>query len=69
VDSANARALGDTEYIAAFESGYALSHEQAVCEALAWLRKGPALEADGMEHGTEAHKKTDKHRIGSGKRR
>jgi len=34
-------ALGDTQYIAAFESGYALSHEQAVAEALAWLRKGP----------------------------
>ena len=34
-------ALGDAEYIAAFESGYALSHEQAVAEALAWLRKSP----------------------------
>jgi len=32
-------ALGDTEYIAAFESGYALSHDQAVAEALAWLGK------------------------------
>jgi tetratricopeptide (TPR) repeat protein len=32
-------ALGDTAYIAAFESGYALSHEQAVAEALAWLGK------------------------------
>jgi tetratricopeptide (TPR) repeat protein len=32
-------ALGDTPYLAAFESGYALSHEQAVAEALAWLGK------------------------------
>jgi len=32
-------ALGDTAYVAAFESGYALSHEQAVAEALAWLGK------------------------------
>jgi non-specific serine/threonine protein kinase len=34
-------ALGDTAYLAAFESGYALSQEQAAAEALAWLRKGP----------------------------
>jgi non-specific serine/threonine protein kinase len=32
-------ALGETAYIAAFESGYALSHEQAAAEALAWLGK------------------------------
>jgi non-specific serine/threonine protein kinase len=32
-------ALGDTAYIAAFESGYALSHEQAAAEAVAWLGK------------------------------
>jgi predicted ATPase/DNA-binding winged helix-turn-helix (wHTH) protein len=32
-------ALGDTAYIAAFESGYALSHEHAAAEALAWLGK------------------------------
>jgi tetratricopeptide (TPR) repeat protein len=30
-------ALGDPRYIAAFDSGYALPHEQAVAEALAWL--------------------------------
>jgi tetratricopeptide (TPR) repeat protein len=34
-------ALGDAAYLAAFESGYALSQEQAAAEALAWLRKGP----------------------------
>ena len=34
-------ALGDAAYSAAFESGYALSQEQAAAEALAWLRKGP----------------------------
>ncbi len=34
-------ALGDTAYSAAFESGYALSQEQAAAEALAWLRKSP----------------------------
>jgi non-specific serine/threonine protein kinase len=34
-------ALGDTAYLAAFESGYALSQEQAAAEALAWLRKSP----------------------------
>jgi non-specific serine/threonine protein kinase len=32
-------ALGDPAYIAAFDSGYALPHEQAVAEALAWLGK------------------------------
>jgi len=32
-------ALGDTAYIAAFESGYARSHEQAAAEAVAWLGK------------------------------
>jgi len=32
-------ALGDAAYSAAFESGYALSQEQAAAEALAWLRK------------------------------
>jgi tetratricopeptide (TPR) repeat protein len=30
-------ALGDAAYIAAFDAGCALSHEQAVAEALAWL--------------------------------
>ncbi|PYX72408.1 MAG: hypothetical protein DMG78_12405 [Acidobacteria bacterium] len=34
-------ALGDAAYSAAFESGYALSQEQAAAEALAWLRKSP----------------------------
>ena len=32
-------ALGGPAYIAAFDSGYALPHEQAVAEALAWLGK------------------------------
>jgi predicted ATPase/DNA-binding winged helix-turn-helix (wHTH) protein len=32
-------ALGDPAYIAAFDSGYALPHEQAVAEARAWLDK------------------------------
>ena len=32
-------ALGDAAYSAAFDAGHALSHEQAVAEALAWLGK------------------------------
>jgi predicted ATPase/DNA-binding winged helix-turn-helix (wHTH) protein len=32
-------ALGDKAYVAAFDPGYALPHEQAVAEALAWLGK------------------------------
>jgi hypothetical protein len=34
-------ALGDPAYLAAFDSGYALPHERAVAEALAWLALTP----------------------------
>jgi len=42
-------ALGDAAYSAAFESGYALSQEQAAAEALAWLRKSPGARGPALK--------------------